>query len=81
MGSTLCCLGAANKEHGGDKARTAEAGDRKWPAGEEFLSDASTFSVEEQSRRLKAARVEEQRLGREAEGVMTWVKQESARFD
>ncbi|XP_010525486.1 PREDICTED: uncharacterized protein LOC104803273 [Tarenaya hassleriana] len=83
MGSTLCCLRVPDKKHGGDTAMMAATSDQKpFPAtGEEFLSDASTFSVEEQARLLKAARRQERRLGHEAEQVMKWVKQESARFD
>ncbi|KAM7490775.1 hypothetical protein LguiA_033696 [Lonicera macranthoides] len=48
---------------------------------ETILSDVSTFSVEEQERRLKMAIDEEQRISREAERVVNWVKQQSARMD
>lgn len=45
------------------------------------LSDMSIFSVKEQERRLKMAIEEEQRINREAQRVVNWVKQESARMD
>ncbi|CAK9144737.1 unnamed protein product [Ilex paraguariensis] len=52
-----------------------------WGRNGEILSDMSTFSVEEQERRLKKAMAEEKRVCREAERVVEWVKQESARLD
>lgn len=48
---------------------------------DEILSDMSTFSVQEQERRLKKAVKEEEMAAREAERVVKWVKQESARLD
>ena len=52
-----------------------------WEKKDEILSDMSTFSVKEQERRLKKALKEEKRVSREAEKVVQWVKQESARMD
>ena len=52
-----------------------------WEKKDEILSDMSTFSVTEQERRLKKALKEEERVSREAEKVVQWVKQESARMD
>ncbi|CAA7057199.1 unnamed protein product [Microthlaspi erraticum] len=79
MGSTLCCSRVPNTT----ESTMGKTSDRSWPIddGDKFLSDTGTFSVKEQEHQLKAARLEEQRLGREAEKVITWVKQESARFD
>ncbi|KAJ0262459.1 Uncharacterized protein HA466_0053890 [Hirschfeldia incana] len=75
MGSSMCC-----SRHPDTYESTT--GDRSLPIGDDkFLSDASTFSLKEQEHQLKAARLEEQRLGREAEKVNSWVKHESARFD
>lgn len=54
---------------------------RDWEKREEMLSDMSTFSVEEQERRLKAAAEEEEKAVKEAERVVKWVKQESLRMD
>ncbi|KAJ1431174.1 hypothetical protein SESBI_07416 [Sesbania bispinosa] len=48
---------------------------------DEILSDISTFSVKEQERRLKKALEDEARASREAERIVQWVKQESARID
>ena len=78
MGSNLCC----SRHPDTYESTTGNNGDRSLPTGDDkFLSDASTFSVKEQESQLKAARLEEQRLGREAEKVNSWVKHESARFD
>ncbi|XP_013734485.2 uncharacterized protein LOC106437994 [Brassica napus] len=76
MGSNLCC----SRHPDTYESTTGNNGDRSLPTGDDkFLSDASTFSVKEQESQLKAARLEEQRLGREAEKVNSWVKHESAR--
>ncbi|KAK7309473.1 hypothetical protein RJT34_06228 [Clitoria ternatea] len=53
----------------------------EWGKNDEMLSDMSTFSVKEQERRLKKALQEEKRVSKEAERVVQWVKQESARID
>lgn len=53
---------------------------QSWGKNEDMLSDVSTFSVQEQERRLKIAREEEDRARREAEKVDMWVRQESARM-
>ncbi|KAI4327931.1 hypothetical protein L6164_020339 [Bauhinia variegata] len=53
----------------------------EWGKNDEILTDTSTFSVKEQERRLKKALEEEDRVSREAERVIQWVKQESARMD
>ncbi|KAG5404598.1 hypothetical protein IGI04_010717 [Brassica rapa subsp. trilocularis] len=77
MGSNLCC----SRHPDTYESTTGNNGDRSLPTGDDkFLSDASTFSVKEQESQLKAARLEEQRLGREAEKVNSWVKHESARY-
>ncbi|XP_028793689.1 uncharacterized protein LOC114749354 [Neltuma alba] len=54
---------------------------RDWGKKEEMLSDMSTFSVEEQEKRLKKAKKDEDRASKEAEKIISWVKQESARID
>ena len=53
----------------------------EWPKNDEILSDLSTFSVKEQERRLKKALEEEEKVSKEAEKMVKWVKQESARID
>ncbi|KAK7307383.1 hypothetical protein VNO77_40395 [Canavalia gladiata] len=53
----------------------------QWGKNDEILSDMSTFSVKEQERRLKKALEEEDRVSREAERIVQWVKQESSRID
>lgn len=52
-----------------------------WGKNGEMLSDMSTFSVEEQERRLKKAKEDEEKVSSEAERMILWVKQESARID
>ncbi|CAL9236456.1 unnamed protein product [Arabidopsis halleri] len=79
MGSSLCCSRDPDTTRSSSMGNTS---DRRWQTGDDkFLSDTGTFSVKEQDHQLKAARLEEQRLGLEAEKVNTWVKHESARFD
>ncbi|CAL5417262.1 unnamed protein product [Camellia sinensis] len=46
-----------------------------------MLSDMSTFSVKEQERRLKVAMAEEEKVLQEAERVVNWMRQASARLD
>ena len=53
----------------------------EWGKNDEILSDMSTFSVKEQESRLKKALEEEERVSKEAERLVKWVKQESARID
>lgn len=53
----------------------------EWGKNDEILSDMSTFSVKEQESRLKKALEEEERASKEAERIVKWVKQESARID
>lgn len=50
----------------------------EWGKSDEILSDMSTFSIEEQEKRLKKALEEEKRVSREAERVVLWVEQRSA---
>lgn len=52
-----------------------------WEKKEEMLSDMSTFSVQEQNKRLRKAKEDEDRVSKEAEKIISWVKQESARID
>ncbi|KAK9667693.1 hypothetical protein RND81_13G005100 [Saponaria officinalis] len=48
---------------------------------EELLSDLRTFSTKEQKRRMKEAMKEEEKINREAEKIVKWAKQVSARID
>ena len=45
------------------------------------MEDVNLFSVEEQDRMLKVAMKEEERISKEAERVVNWVRQESTRMD
>jgi len=48
---------------------------------DEFLTDLSTFSLKGQRKQLKKALKEEQKVNRDAEDLVKWVKQASARMD
>lgn len=83
---TACCFCFSTKKN--DLQKSSSKGvagtnmeDRDWEQKDELLSDLSTFSVDEQERRMKKALKEEERVSREAERVVQWVKQESARMD
>ncbi|KAH7865440.1 hypothetical protein Vadar_006730 [Vaccinium darrowii] len=66
----------------GTSGRVDQTKNRKdWGKREEMLSDMSTFSVDEQERRLKAAVEEEEKAVKDAERVVKWVRQESLRMD
>ncbi|GAV71901.1 hypothetical protein CFOL_v3_15392 [Cephalotus follicularis] len=51
-----------------------------WSKHDEFLSDLSTFSVKEQEKKLKKAMKEQQKMSSEAEKIVKWAKQASARM-
>ncbi|CAL9053830.1 unnamed protein product [Musa banksii] len=68
--------GKSNEVHG-----AASLDEARWGSNQGILTDFSTFSVEEQRRRLKRALEEEERASKEAEKVVRWVKQASARID
>jgi len=48
---------------------------------DEFLTDLGTFSLKSQRKQLKKAFKEEQKVNRDAEDLVKWVKQASARLD
>ncbi|XP_075641133.1 uncharacterized protein LOC142612852 [Castanea sativa] len=81
-----CCFCFSTNKNGGKKSRRYEVSGsniegKRWGKNDEILSDLSTFSVKEQERKLKKALEEEEKISREAEKVVKWVKQESARMD
>ncbi|KAA8528177.1 hypothetical protein F0562_035572 [Nyssa sinensis] len=57
--------------------------DRDWGKKDEFLSDLDlgSFSTKEQQKMLKKAIKEEEKISREAEKIVKWAKQASARMD
>ncbi|KAF8412599.1 hypothetical protein HHK36_000568 [Tetracentron sinense] len=82
----ICCFcysskRVTRKRGKSDGVAEIDANDRDWGQNDEILSDMSTFSVKEQQQRLKKALKEEEKISREAEKVVEWVKQESARMD
>lgn len=85
-GSRTCCFWFSIKKKQSvaknDKSRgVSSSGHDNWGKNDELLSDVSTFSVKEQERRLKKAVEDEKKANVEAERVVQWVKQESARID
>ncbi|XP_010941059.2 uncharacterized protein [Elaeis guineensis] len=52
-----------------------------WGGNDEILSDVGTFSMKEQQRKLKKALKEQEKASREAEKMVEWVKQASARMN
>jgi hypothetical protein len=77
-----CCFWFSTKKKKDEVSGGSNMEEKEyWEKKDEILSDMSTFSVPEQERRLKKALKEEERVSREAERVVQWVKQESARMD
>ncbi|KAE8055828.1 hypothetical protein FH972_012646 [Carpinus fangiana] len=77
-----CCFWFSTKKKKDEVSEGSNMREKEyWEKKDEILSDMSTFSVTEQERRLKKALKEEERVSREAERVVQWVKQESARMD
>nr|XP_010933051.1 uncharacterized protein LOC105053541 [Elaeis guineensis] len=81
-----CCFGCSSKRESNIKSNSSGVqGSRleqgRWGSSEEILTDFSTFSLKEQQRNLKKALKEEEKASREAEKVVEWVKQASARID
>ncbi|XP_022136939.1 uncharacterized protein LOC111008511 [Momordica charantia] len=55
--------------------------DLGWGKNNDFLSDLSIFSAKEQQKILKKAMKEEEKVNREAEKIVKWAKQASARMN
>lgn len=53
----------------------------KWGKDDEFLSDMSIFSSKNQEKLMKKAMEEQEKINREAEKIVKWAKQASARMD
>lgn len=53
----------------------------EWENNEEILSDLSNFSAKKQQKLLKKAIKEEEKISREAEKIVKWAKQASARME
>uniref|UniRef100_A0A3Q7IA21 Uncharacterized protein n=2 Tax=Solanum subgen. Lycopersicon TaxID=49274 RepID=A0A3Q7IA21_SOLLC len=53
----------------------------KWGKDDELLSDLSIFSSKNQEKLMKKAMVEQEKINREAEKIVKWAKQASARMD
>ncbi|XP_022871922.1 uncharacterized protein LOC111391024 [Olea europaea var. sylvestris] len=55
--------------------------DLDWGKNDEFLSDMSNFSSKSQKKKMMKAMKEEEEICREAEKIIKWAKQASARMD
>ncbi|WMV08449.1 hypothetical protein MTR67_001834 [Solanum verrucosum] len=53
----------------------------KWAKGDEFLSDLCIFSSKNQEKLMKKAMEKQEKINREAEKIVKWAKQASARMD
>lgn len=62
-----------------EQRREGKRGD--WGTDDDILSDMGTFSTKEQQRKLKKALKEQEKATREAEKMVEWVKQASARMN
>ncbi|KAI4327933.1 hypothetical protein L6164_020340 [Bauhinia variegata] len=51
-----------------------------WDIDDEFLSDMGSFSAKKQQKMLKKAMKEEEKISQEAEKIVKWAKQASARM-
>ncbi|KAL2348784.1 hypothetical protein Fmac_002784 [Flemingia macrophylla] len=81
-GSACCfCFSTTNTKKSVPRNGKSSSEQVEWGKNDEILSDMSTFSVKEQEKRLKKALQEEERVSVEAQRVVRWVKQESARID
>ncbi|XP_017700571.1 uncharacterized protein LOC103716667 [Phoenix dactylifera] len=81
-----CCFGCSAKKESNIKSSSSGVQGSRLDRGrrgssEEILTDFSTFSLKEQQKNLKKALKEEEKASREAEKVVEWVKQASARID
>ncbi|XP_017427144.1 LOW QUALITY PROTEIN: uncharacterized protein LOC108335623 [Vigna angularis] len=81
MESACCfCFFSSKKSVVVGRNGRSSSKDVQWEKNDEMLSDRSTFSVKEQEKRLKKALEEEEKVSKEAERVVQWVKQESAKI-
>ena len=72
----VCCFWYSSKKSGHRKKRKSSP-----EVSLSNMEDVNLFSVEEQDRMLKVAMKEEERISKEAERVVNWVRQESTRMD
>ncbi|KAM1833604.1 hypothetical protein ACFX13_023406 [Malus domestica] len=81
-----CCLWCSPKTKRASHTKSKEKGAIDFGAGLNFsdddglLSDLGSFSKKEQARKLKKAMKEEEKICREAEKIVKWAKQASARM-
>ncbi|KAF3776719.1 hypothetical protein EJ110_NYTH47557 [Nymphaea thermarum] len=75
-----CCFWASPKKSLRKKGRSETYDNGGCGKDEEILTDLGTFSVRSQRERMKAALKEQEKMSKEAEKVIKWVRQASARI-
>ncbi|KAF5735233.1 putative protein TPRXL [Tripterygium wilfordii] len=77
------CFWCSPKKVPRQKSRESKALDMdlEWGKNDDLLSDLGTFSVKEQQKILKMAMKEQQKISHEAEKIVKWAKQASARMN
>ncbi|XP_038880381.1 putative protein TPRXL [Benincasa hispida] len=68
----------SEKKNSGNRILENDLG---WGKNNDFLSDLNIFSAKEQQKILKKAMKEEEKINREAEKIVKWAKQASARMN
>ncbi|KAG2685068.1 hypothetical protein I3843_10G104600 [Carya illinoinensis] len=66
--------------HNNSKENHPTGIDLDWGKNDEYLSALSSFSTKQQQKMLKKAMKEEEKISREAEKIVKWAKQASARL-
>ncbi|XP_016441800.1 uncharacterized protein LOC107767343 [Nicotiana tabacum] len=77
------CFWCSPMKKGSNKKGKENRG-MKWGKNDdddEFLSDLSAFSLKNQEKLMKKAMMEQEKINREAEKIVKWAKQASARLD
>ncbi|XP_019174206.1 PREDICTED: uncharacterized protein LOC109169767 [Ipomoea nil] len=81
IGCIWCSPKKVSKKKGKENRATIGKGFDWGKSDAEFLSDLSTFSKKNQEKMLKKAMKEEEKINMEAEKIVQWAKQASARID
>ncbi|KAL1315879.1 uncharacterized protein [Arachis hypogaea] len=75
------CFWCSPKKDSRKKSKEVDWSVLGWDKDDELLSDLRSFSSKRQQKILKKALKEEQKISREAEKIVEWAKQESARMN
>ncbi|MED6207205.1 hypothetical protein PIB30_033598 [Stylosanthes scabra] len=75
------CFWCSPKKDSRKKSKEVDWSVVGWDKDDELLSDLGSFSSKKQQKILKKALKEEQKISREAQKIVEWAKQESARMN